>query len=99
MEEKEAMRGLEFTEFSSHEGESFDLLLDGQTLPLTLSKVTELPPTQREGGAFTLEWTGPSEPALPQGIYSLRRNDMTYEMFLVAIGQDRSATRYEAIFN
>ena len=93
------MRELRLDEFNGREGESFELLLDDRSLPFTLEKATALPPTTRDTGAFTLDWVGPYEPVLPQGIYTLRRGDDEFEMFIVPIGRDRSGARYEAVFN
>ena len=94
------MRELSFDDFRDREGEAFELRLgDDRTVPLTLTRAQELPPTARHGGAFTLEWLGPYEPVLPQAIYAFRDGDQPFEMFIVPIRQDRDGTRYEAIFN
>lgn len=94
------MRALTFEEFRDREGDSFELVLDGERkLPLTLIRVEELPATGREGGAFTLEWLGPYEPVLEQATYDFRDGEDGFEMFIVPIRQDRDGTRYEAVFN
>lgn len=94
------MRELSLDDFRDREGHAFELRLDeDRVLPLTLTRALELPPTARQGGAFTLEWLGPYEPVLPQAIYALRDGDEQFEIFIVPIRQDRDGTRYEAIFN
>lgn len=93
------MRELKLDEFKGREGEAFDVALGESSVALTLSRVQELPPTNRQGGAFTLDWRGPAEPVLPQAIYTFRQGEKTFEMFIVPLGQDPDGTRYEAVFN
>lgn len=95
------MRELSFDEFKYREGDSFEVLLNGEdgTVTLTLTRAQELPPTARQGGAFTLDWVGPGEPVLPQAIYTFRDGDQEFEMFIVPLRQDGDGVRYEAVFN
>ena len=94
------MQELSFDDFKDREGDSFELLLeDDRALAVTLMRAQELPPTARQGGAFTLEWLGPYEPVLPQAIYGFRDGDRQFEMFIVPIRQDREGVRYQAVFN
>ncbi|HLL31454.1 MAG TPA: hypothetical protein VK403_10695 [Allosphingosinicella sp.] len=93
------MRELRLDEFRGREGESFELLLGEETVPFTLTRVQALRDSGREAGAFTLDWRGPSEPVLPQAIYTLRQGEDRFEMFIVPLGQDRDGARYEAVFN
>lgn len=93
------MRELRLDEFTGREGEAFDLVLDGESVPFTLTRVRTLPDTGRATGAFVLEWRGPPAPVLPQSIYALRRGDDLFEMFIVPMAQDGEGTRYEAVFN
>jgi hypothetical protein len=93
------MRELRLDDFRGREGEGFELLLDGETLPFTLTRVVELRPSGREAGAFTLDWQGPAEPVLPQAIYSMRQGDDRFELFIVPLKQERDCVRYEAVFN
>jgi hypothetical protein len=93
------MREISFDEFSGREGDTFELLQEDRSLPVTLDKVQQLPPSGRASGAFTLEWLGPDEPVLPQAIYTFRSGDQTFEMFIVPLRQDGQATRYQAVFN
>ncbi len=93
------MRALRLEEFTAREGESFALVLSDRTLPFSLARVRTLPDTGRDGGAFVLDWQGPYEPVLPQDIYTLRHGDEEFQMFIVPVAQDRSGTKYEAVFN
>ncbi|HEX8378989.1 MAG TPA: hypothetical protein VF619_00400 [Allosphingosinicella sp.] len=93
------MRELRLDEFQGLEGEAFELLLGDEAVPLTLAGVRVLRPSGRQAGAFTLDWRGPAEPVLPQAIYTLRRGDDRFEMFIVPLGHDRDGVRYEAVFN
>lgn len=93
------MRALRLDEFKALEGGSFELVLGERTIPFALSAVRELPDSGRDGGAFILDWQGPYEPVLPQDIYTLRHGGEEYEMFIVAVGRDRSGAQYEAVFN
>ena len=93
------MREVRLNEFEGREGESFELLLDGEVVPLTLAKVQPLPPSGREAGAFVLEWRGPADPVLPQAIYTFRQGEDMFEIFIVPLRKDGEGVRYEAIFN
>lgn len=93
------MRAFTLDEFKALEGGTFELVLGDRTIPFALAAVRELPYSGREGGAFILDWVGPYEPVLPQDIYTLRHGDEAYEMFIVAVGRDRSGAQYEAVFN
>jgi hypothetical protein len=49
---------------------------------------------------FSVYFTGPADPFLPQGIYTLEHEQMgVSELFLVPIEQNASGFRYEAVFN
>ena len=93
------MRELTLDEFKAREGEAFALVLGERTIPFSLAAVRTLPDSGRKGGSFILDWTGPYEPVLPQDIYTLRHGDEEYEMFIVAVGRDRTGAQYEAVFN
>lgn len=93
------MRALRLDEFESREGESFALVLGDNNLAFSLDRVRRLPDSGRDGGAFVLDWKGPYEPLLPQGIYSFSHGGEDFEMFIVPVGRDRDGTQYEAVFN
>jgi hypothetical protein len=93
------MRALRLDEFAGREGESFELLLEGDSLPFKLTKVQALSASGRDAGAFVLEWRGPADPVLPQSIYTFRQGGEAVEMFIVPLAKDGNGTRYEAVFN
>jgi len=93
------MRRLTWDEFADAEGAAFEVESDGcPRLEMTLAKATELESGGREGGSFRLEFRGPFEPVLPQGIYQFRRAEDLFDIFVVPIGREEAGTRYEAIF-
>ena len=93
------MRELTLDDFKGREGEEFELVLGGRTIPVTLTRIRQLPDTGRAGGAFVLDWLGPYEPILAQDIYAFRKGGDEFEMFIVPVAQDRSGAQYEAVFN
>ena len=93
-----ATRNMTLTDFSGRTGKTFDVHVAGQCLPLTLAAAQELPGSGRTGGSFRLEFLGPHDPMLAQGIFPFVIGDERFEIFIVPIGQDARGTRYEAIF-
>ena len=90
------------TLFTPHIGETFEAVLAGTRLPLTLAEVRPLGParpgTMREPFALTFH----AAPALrlPQRIHRLENAALgAMEIFLVQTGADASASHFEAIFN
>ncbi len=49
---------------------------------------------------FSAFFSGPTNIFLPQGIYTLAHERMgAFDIFLVPVGRDEDAFRYEAVFN
>ena len=70
------------------------------TLQLFVAAVDPLPPHRLREHPFSLMLRGPRTPVLPQAIYPLRHPRLgLIELFLVPVGQDAQATRYQAVFN
>lgn len=90
---------LSLADFEDFVGEPHEIVFTDGSLPIVLEKAEGLPRSKREAGAFRLEWRGPGEPILAQGIYRLRRGDREFDMFIVPVGRDSSGTLYEAVFN
>jgi hypothetical protein len=66
-------------------------------LELTLAKA--LPESTREQGGFRLEFEGPPQPVLGQGIFGFPVGSALHEIFIVPIGIGAEGRiRYEAIF-
>jgi Domain of unknown function (DUF6916) len=65
-------------------------------------RLAEATAHDRPGAArapFSLVFTGPPEPVLPQGIRRLEHPSLgAFELFLVPIGRDEGGVRYEAVF-
>jgi hypothetical protein len=93
------MRELRLEDFRSREGQAFELVLGESVLDFTLARVRVLPDSGREAGAFVLDWTGPWEPLLAQGIYTFRHGGDSFEMFIVPLSRGPESARYEAVFN
>jgi hypothetical protein len=89
---------MHFSHFSDRVGKSFEVAAQGHRLSLTLDAAQELPGSPRPGGAFRLEFLGPHDPVLDQGIFPFEIDKDRFELFVVAIGRDTKGTRYEAVF-
>lgn len=66
-----------------------------------LVEVTDLAATAPDGvrAPFSVVFSGPSEPVLPQGIHTVEHEQLgTLELFLVPIGPGEEGMRYEAVF-
>jgi hypothetical protein len=90
---------LEAATFQARMGDAF-VLDAAEPLELVLEEVTTL--ADRPGGRdpFSLVFRGPFEPVLAQSIYRLQHDGLgCLEIFIVPIGRDDAATRYEAIFS
>ena len=86
-------------DFAGRDGCAYTLLTDGEQYSLTLAQAEERGGAARTGGSFRLEFRGPREPLLPQGIYRVRADNLDAEIFLVPVGRDEQGSLYEAIFN
>lgn len=90
-------------EFSKHLNTKFRAGLDAEPLDLELTRVKaySLRPGDQEGmERFSIFFTGPAQPFLPQRTYSLSHDVMgTFDIFLVPIKPDGEGSRYEAVFN
>src|SRR5271156_1264447 len=88
---------LTLRDFAPHLQTRFQVAqLDGYELELT--EVTDQSNAQLE--QFSLIFTGPASPVLPQSLYRLAHPQMgEHELFLVPIGPDASRMRYEAAFS
>ncbi len=95
-------------DFAPHIAQTFELSLDGQSLPLTLEEVKYLRKGHREDlrDQFSVVFKGPAEPLLPQHTYELRHESMgELPLFLVAVGREEGRNHetdrpvlYEAVF-
>jgi hypothetical protein len=89
---------MQFGHFSGRVGESFAITVGGDRLSLILEAAQEVPGSPRPGGAFRLEFLGPADPLLDQGIYPFEIGEDRFEIFVVAIGRNARGIRYDAVF-
>lgn len=90
----------------SLEGTTFDVdLPDGSSIRMRLDEVLryELRQGRRARAPkrepFSLYFLGPLEPLLPQAMYTLRSDTVTFkQVFIVPIARNAEATEYEAVF-
>jgi hypothetical protein len=85
-------------DFAGRVGKTFVVPVRGHRLDMRLDAAQELPGSSRAGGGFRLEFLGPADPILAQGIFPFEIARDRYEVFIVPIARDRSGTRYEAVF-
>ena len=87
-------------EFSKNANTKFQVQADENTrVDLELIKISELKiyPQQEE---FTLEFRGPSDVFLGQGVRNFSHDQMgQFELFIVPVKQDAQGFYYEVIFN
>lgn len=87
-------------------GTTFEVSLpDGGTTKLTLDaalpyEVRQRRPTHKpKREPFSLYLLGDPSMILPQGMYELRSEAMTFDnLFIVPVGRDEKVTEYEAVF-
>ena len=84
-------------------GTTFEVALPGglaTTLVLETIEGSASPPARAGARApFSLFFAGPASMVLPQGTYRLCSERATWEaIFIVPIGRDAQATRYQAVF-
>jgi len=90
---------LTVTDFEPLHGADFHLAAPKGEFLLKLAEVRHLGTALREGGAFSLVFTAPPGPFLPQAIYPLTHPELgTLELFIVPLGPKDGANRYEVIF-
>jgi hypothetical protein len=94
-----AVAALNAADFEPLSGGDFTLAAPNSALVLKLTDVRRLGTALREGGAFSLLFTTPPGPFLPQAIYPITHPALgTVELFIVPLGPKDGANRYEVIF-
>jgi len=94
----EAAQNPALSDFSGLVGQSFAVAVGGHRLMLTLVAAEELAGSVREAGGFRLEFLGPADPMLNQGIFAFQSEGRRYDLFIVPLGRSAEGTRYEAVF-
>jgi hypothetical protein len=91
-------REMVLDDFSGRVGKMFNVHVAGQIVPLRLEALQELPGSKRPGGSFRLEFIGPLNPQLGQGVFPFLIDTDQYAIFIVPLGRGERGVRYEAIF-
>ena len=82
--------------------EAFEVSCDGSSVTLTLSAVDVMDERYSRPGArpsFSLAFSGPLEPLLPQSTYRFSNKVLgDLEMFTVPLGSQDGRMRYEVVF-
>ena len=94
----DAERPITIEDFNRRVGQVFVVTVQGHRLDLVLQAAQGLPGSSRIGGGFRLEFMGPSDPVLAQGIFPFEIGRDRYEIFVVPLSRDQQGTRYEAVF-
>ena len=91
-------RQIRLGDFEHRVGKTFTVHAAGQNVQLVLRACQVLPGSKRDGGAFRLEFAGPLNPRLGQGLFPFQIDHDQYGIFIVPLGQSERATRYEAVY-
>jgi len=91
-------REMTLADFSGRIGKIFNVHVAGQMVPLRLDALQELPGSKRNGGSFRLEFIGPLNPQLGQGVFPFLIGADQYAIFIVPLGPREQGMRYEAVF-
>lgn len=90
------------TEAVKHIGTPFQLDADdGSALELVLDDVSEHTTGSDDPALqnFSLQFSGPGQPTLPQGTYGFRQGDKPAQaVFIVPVAADDKRSLYEAVF-
>jgi hypothetical protein len=93
------LAALRIDDFAPHRDAVFETQTSGGAVPLKLVKVDPAGESGRAGGAFSLLFTAPTGPWLPQAIYPVKHPALgTMEIFLVPTGPLAGGNGYQAIF-
>ncbi len=91
-------RQVKLGDFENRVGKTFTVHAAGQNVPLVLLAFQPLPGSKRVGGAFRLEFAGPLDPQLGQGVFPFQIDHDQYAIFIVPLGQGERSARYEALY-
>ena len=91
-------RHITIADFEQRLDKNFMVEAAGQQVPVKLRACQELPGSKRDGGGFRLEFAGPLDPQLGQGVFTFRIDQDQYGIFIVPLGQGERWMRYEAVF-
>ena len=91
---------LDHETFSRHVDSNFRVQAgNGGAISLKLSKISELQLSPRQE-RFSINFLGPSQPALAQGSYDFEHDEMgSFLLFIVPMLAGEEGILYEAVFN
>jgi hypothetical protein len=96
---REEAAGLTLGDFEGRIGTAFAVGTTLGSQDLILETIQVLPQSARPEGGFRLEFSGPSQPHLPQSIYDFSIDGSQHAIFIVPIGQRADGRLlYEAVF-
>jgi hypothetical protein len=81
------MRELKLDDFTGSVGKEYEIVFTDAVVPVTLEQAQALPGGTRADGSFRLQFLGPLEPILPQGIFSFRLGEQVDDIFVVPVGK------------
>lgn len=94
-----ATENLTIASFDGLQDRTFTVVSSEPPVALELIEVKKMGSGEREGGAFSLLWQGPSEPYLPQSIYRFSLADLgEHDLFIVPVAEKKDGFQYESIF-
>lgn len=86
-------------DFAPFQGQEFVITSTSPAVHLQLIEVKKLGSGERKGGAFSLLWQGPKEPALAQATYRVSQEKIgDNDLFLVPVALQDAGYQYEAVF-
>ncbi len=94
-----SLASLTADDFAPRVNDAFRISLPNGELALKLAELRRLGHAKRAGGAFSLLFTTPPGPFLPQAIYPLDHPALgRLDLFLVPLGPIAGENCYEAVF-
>jgi hypothetical protein len=91
-------RQVRLGDFEHRVGKTFTVHAGGQNVQVVLRACQALPGSKRDGGGFRLEFAGPLNPRLGQGLFPFQIDHDQFGIFVVPIGQGERTMRYEALY-
>ncbi len=86
-------------DFEKYLEQEFKVASDEVEMTLKLVEAKIMGQGQREGGSFSLLFSGPAEPMLEQGLIPLEHSELgKLELFMVPVGPGVGELDYEAVF-
>ena len=90
--------GPSLEDFRAWLGQDCEVAVAEHRLPMTLIGAKAFDGSPRAGGGFELEFLGPVEPLLAQGLMRVSGPAAAHDIFLVPCARDAAGTRYAATF-